>query len=440
MFEEFKAKHGGLGPVQLAIDQSTHGALSDRIQRKAVGEQMDATLAEIQTADDLTPELKKKAGELLQHGVYDAKTALGHIDALRGETQEQRTVAKGFAPVTDQLQSLYDKETNPQSKQVLSTLLANAEAARQFALDPATRQQGLDMFGKLSQDATAFTVKNKADQVAADVADAQFRRDLPGKQFDQWEKIRDDWSRNSASHPISEAAWKSMQELGGLKEPNSVTDQNFMRAFATVMNPNTQTRPGENPDDALYAALPFGIGEGVKAIVTNGGQFTAEQKSVMMYVASKRIGDENAAQMDRNTRAIGDAKAAGFPSAYIDRLSLPPIDLGAYGQAVEPGATPTPTPPPPGSTVTKVRDMPIPEDSTAAKIGDSTLDGMKAAFSNFLDFSDAATGRVTSSAVNSVTAYRDRLRAQSAKRRAPELPTDEITTTAAPAAGVGGDL
>lgn len=341
MFDEFKAKHGGLGPAQLALDAVTGGELSNRIQRQAVGAQMDDTLAAIKADDTLLPDFKDHAGELLAHGIYDVPQALKNIGAVRAEAQTQRTIGGAFAPVVAGAQKLYDAATAPEDQSVLSTLLGNAEAAHKLAADPATRQQGMQLFGQVAQDVANFTTQAKANKITADTQAAQAERDLDKTQLAAYQNSRENWQKESTPFRQIASAWPGFQTIAALKNPTPQSDQQLMRLSASILNPGVAMRPGEDPGEQYYDALGE-VGKAVKFALTNGTLLTPEERQTVVYSVAQRVAQENVAQSGRNTAALNEGRAENLPSKYLDQLTAPAIDLGAFGDA-SPGGPQTTT-------------------------------------------------------------------------------------------------
>jgi hypothetical protein len=346
MFDEFKARHGGLGPIQSLIDYGTHGALSSRIQARAVGAEMDAAGAAIKQDDTLSDTFKDNAAELLRHGVFDIPTALKNIEGLRAEVQAQHQIGGAFAPVVAGAQKLLDGAKNENERDILSNLLASADAASKLARDPLTRQQGLSMLGSVTDNVNKFTTQNRADDIAAEVRDTQTRRELNNTQFDRYKNSREELEKNSTPFVVMQTAYRSIQDLAQLKEPTPQTDQQLVRLLGQMLNPGVAIRPGEDPGEQYFAALGDKLGPALKYVMTGGAGLTAHERDLAFYAAAQRVKSENEAQVERNTRALNEGKAAELPGKYLNLLTLPPIDLGELGAATEPGsdALPPPTP------------------------------------------------------------------------------------------------
>lgn len=426
MFDQFKAKHGGLGPVQSLLDNATHGALSNRLRVEAVAGQMDDTLASIKDDPGLSDDFKSHAGELLRHGVYDVDSAIKNIGGVQAEAQAQRTIARTFAPVLDGARALHEGATSPADKQILSSLLANAQAAHELALDPATRQQGMQMFGTVAQDVTNFTVKNKENEVAAQTKAAEAERDLSKSQLAAYQNTRENWQKDSATNQQIGTAWRSALEIGALKEPTPATDQNLLRVAGEIFNPSGATRPGQDPGDVYYDAIPFGLGAAVKYATTNGTGLTSSDRATLLYAMSQRVKEENAAQMQRNTKALEEGRAEELPEKYLSLLTAPAIDLGAYGVAREPTA-PTPAPPPRGGAVSQDTAQP---DSTGAMIGGAVKDTALDLYNGLVDFSDELTGGMGSKMARGITEQQKaKKRAAAATTRTDEYGEQHVMTT-----------
>jgi len=396
MFEEFKAAHAGLGPARFLLDQATGGALSFRAQKAAIGQQMDDTLAAVK-ADDLLPaEAKTQAAGLLAHGVYSAPEALKNIQTVQREAGIQHTIGETFAPMVEGAQKIFDDATTPEDKAIASTLLARAHGAQKLAQDPLTRQQGLDEYGKIQDATTAFETKSKEYSVNAAKDAEQRARDLDVQQNTRFVNTREDWQATSLPFRQVQSSARSLQELATVKVPNAYTDQLLMRAIGQIMNPGVNVRPGENPGDEYFNAMGE-AGQLAKFVLTNNAGLEPEQRATAIAAATKRIQDENAAQMERNTAALKAGKAAGLPDKYLDQLTTAPIDLGPLaGYVAPPGAgVPRPTDPagPPA-------DPNAPQGETEAPITKLTKGVIKGVGGALIDLGTEA-GRATGDAIRS---------------------------------------
>lgn len=339
MFDDFKARHGGLGPIQSLIDFGTHGALSSRIQARAVGAEMDSASEAIKADDTLSSEFKDSAAELLRHGVFDIPTALKNVAGLRSEVQAQHQIGDAFTPVIAGAQKLFDGAKTDDQRDILSNLLSSADAASKLARDPLTRQQGLSMLGSVTDGVNKFTTQQRADNIAAEVRDTQMRRELNNTQFDRYKNAREELEKNSTPYVVMQTAYRSIQQIADLKDPTPQTDQQLVRLLGQILNPGVAIRPGEDPGDAYFSALGEHLGPAVKYVLTGGAGLTPHERDQALYAAAQRVKSENEAQVERNTRALDEGKAAELPGKYLNLLTLPPIDLGELGAATEPHST-----------------------------------------------------------------------------------------------------
>lgn len=367
MFDEFKARHGGLGPIQSLIDYGTHGALSSRIQARAVGAEMDTAAEAIKKDDTLSDTFKDNAAELLRHGVYDIPTALKNVAGLRAEVQAQHQIGDAFAPVVAGAEKLLGGAKNDDERDILSNLLASADAASKLARDPVTRQQGLSMLGSVTDNVSKFTTQRRADDIATEVRDTQTRRELNNTQFDRYKNSREELEKNSTPFVSMQTSYRGIQKLAELKEPTPQTDQMLVRLLGQILNPGIAIRPGEDPGDQYFAALGDKLGPAVKYVLTGGAGLTAHERDLALYAAAQRVKSENEAQVQRNTRALNEGKAAELPGKYLNLLTLEPIDLGELGAATEPHSTElvpkvdtskVPTPGKPAQSTTPIAQLP----------------------------------------------------------------------------------
>ena len=421
MFEQFKAAHGGLGPARFLLDQSTGGALSFRAQRAAIGQQMDDTLAAVRADDLLSPEAKAQAAGLLAHGVYSAPEALKNIQTVQHEAGIQHTIGETFGPMIDGAQKIFDDATTPEDKSIASSLLGRAQRAAKLAADPLTRQQGMDEYAKVNEATTAFATTAKANKITADTAAATMARDLTKEQIAVYQNSRENFQKESQSQIVNTKAWQSAQDIAKLGDKqDAVTDQNLIRLAATVLNPGVATRPGEDPGNYVYDALNVvpGLGAAVKYATTNGGDLTHEARAALMHVMALRVGDENAAQIERNTAALHEADALGLPDKYKALLTLPPAPLNGWDAPIResPSATAPPPTATPGSRPPAVSRGAEP-DTTAAMVGSSIKEGVKSAAVSGAQLVNAAVG----DPYGKLTRYQEGLRAT-----APRRPQDEI--------------
>ena len=421
MFEQFKAAHGGLGPARFLLDQSTGGALSFRAQRAAIGQQMDDTLAAVKADDLLSPEAKAQAAGLLAHGVYSAPEALKNIQTVQHEAGIQHTIGETFGPMIDGAQKIFDDATTPEDKSIASSLLGRAQRAAKLAADPLTRQQGMDEYAKVNEATTAFATTAKANKITADTAAATMARDLTKEQIAVYQNSRENFQKESQSQIVNTKAWQSAQDIAKLGDKqDAVTDQNLIRLAATILNPGVATRPGEDPGNYVYDALNVvpGLGAAVKYATTNGGDLTHEARAALMHVMALRVGDENAAQIERNTAALHEADALGLPGKYKALLTLPPAPLNGWDAPIResPSATAPPPTATPGSRPPAVSRGAEP-DTTAAMVGSSIKEGVKSAAVSGAQLVNAAVG----DPYGKLTRYQEGLRAT-----APRRPQDEI--------------
>lgn len=428
MFDDFKAAHGGLGPVQSLFDTASRGYLTNKLRHQAVSGQMDDTLASIKQDPELTDEFKSHAGELLRHGVYDMDTAVKHIDGLTAEVGTQKSISRAFGPILDSAQSLFDNAQTPEAKSLASDLLKKTQAAHELVLNPATRDEGMKLFGTAANDVTAANVTNQANKVAQNVRDADAARLLTDHQQSVYQNTRENWQKDSVPFQITQNAWRGVQDIAGLQVHTAQTDQLLARQVATIMNPGIAARPGEDPGDAYYNALPEGVGQAVKFVLTKGSMFTDEERGALVASALQRVQQENAAQVDRNTRALNEGKAEELPQKFLDQLTVPLIDLGALANYREPGPTPAQN----QTTGNLAKPDPHPEtstpDTTAQMVGESLKEGVKSAIVSGAEVLDSATGGFGAAAVRKLKADKGKYPG----RQAPSapLPQDDFTTSA----------
>lgn len=458
MFDEFKAKHGGLGPFQIIGDVATHHAITNAMQAHAVGQQMDATLEGIQNDETLTPEFKKKAGQLMQHGIYDTGSALKNIDALTGEARDQHVIIGTTDRQLSQLDQLAAGNTDPANAKQYSAMRVAVLNSRDAALstNPELQKQGFAGIHGLDGTLQQFLATDEQQAINAKNTDAELQRNLGNDQYSRYKDLRADQQKLGT---LAEQQRADVLAYGaGLASPQSAArDLSLLRTAMRISNPGAQIRPGETADAENTGGIPEAWLTVYNRIQNGGGRLDTKELGELTDLVHNQTGAINQGISDRNADAAKAARAAGIKdTALID--SLMTRQIGVEDQIARAGNAPAQTPPPgtppppPGSppSANEIAKTAMAVVAGAGELAESLPEPVKMALGIAaapsvpvaLGSIPAAAGAILSTPFGSAgaMALAERAGAKLAQRRAQQragqLPTDETASAAGADQGV----
>jgi hypothetical protein len=343
MFEEFKATHGGQGPARALLDAAIHPLQMDRARRQAVAGQMDETLSGIRSDDTLTPEFKQRAGELLQHGVYGADTALKNIATLQQGAADQRSANDLYARFSGLQDHLRTRTVGPDDEDQLLALDVQGASARDMmrSLNPDVQKSGQALALSVFASQRDYAKTNEEQHIAA--ANLKEKNGIEADNLRASRDLELGGKLSASVKPIDD----QLDSLGiALALNNDPKADNIQRELA-FNNVITALDPGGRRDpDGRYAGA-----NGLAVQLQNAYERAAGEKDTDAFKAVNQIITTAAGQLEQQrTRAITTAsRQASLYGGQPERVtaSVPPRDpLAVPDQGGPPATTENPKPPP----------------------------------------------------------------------------------------------
>jgi hypothetical protein len=322
MFEEFKAKHGGLGPIQSLVDRSTGGELSNRIRLKAIGGQMDDTLASIKSDPNVSDDFKGQAAELLRHGVFSGDQALKNIAAVQQGAADQSSAANLYERFSGLQEHLRGQTVSPDDEAQLTTFDVQGATARDMmrSLNPEVAKNGQALALSVFASQREYAKDNETQHIAAanlkekngiDAENLRASRDLElgGKLSANVKPIDDQLDSLSIAHTLN----------------NDPKADNIQRELA-FNNVITALDPGGRRDpDGRYAGA-----NGLAVQLQNAYERAQGKKDATAFNAVNEIISTAVGQLEQQrTRAVTTAsRQAALYGGSPERVtsSVPPRD------------------------------------------------------------------------------------------------------------------
>jgi hypothetical protein len=322
MFEEFKAKHGGLGPIQSLVDRSTGGELSNRIRLKAIGGQMDDTLAAISADPNVSDAFKGQASELLKHGVYTGDQALKNIATVQQGAADQASAANLYERFSGLQEHLRGQTVSPDDEEQLTTLDVQGATARDMmrSLNPEVAKNGQALALSVFASQREYAKDNETQHIAA--ANLKEKNGIEADNLRASRDLELGGKLSATVKPIDD----QLDSLGiALALNNDPKADNIQRELA-FNNVITALDPGGRRDpDGRYAGA-----NGLAVQLQNAYERAAGQKDTSAFSAVNQIISTAAGQLEQQrARSITTAsRQASLYGGQPERVtaSVPPRD------------------------------------------------------------------------------------------------------------------
>lgn len=323
-FERFKAKHGGMGPLQAFYAGATDGqGLVGQWRPTFARERIGAAVDAIREDADL-PEDFKELAETARNANLSVPETFAAINQLQQRARDIKAVNGAFRGFGEQQTRLRNQAITTEDRAQLDVFDTQAEFARRLLLssNPELQAMGRDTIGRVFAGQQQFATTNEAQQIAAEAS-------LGSERWTRFTSAYDDLYRESTPFLEIQRSYGALRAAyQGEGTPGNTADLAAINSLQRMIDPGATVRDGDVSLLQNLAGVPEFVVTAFNRVAKEGGRFTPQERAEVVALGNRLMTAANARQAETNVR-FQDLGAAGeLPQSFVDKLKIPLTDTG----------------------------------------------------------------------------------------------------------------
>lgn len=252
-------------------------------------------------------------------------------DALAQAAADEAVWRDTSSALSSSIAAAREGAANPEDLRQLATLDKQLYAARRLAQssNPKMQEAGIALLGQVAGAQRAFDAQQEVDAIKREADEREQRTLLGDTRWNRFTSTYGDLHKESSTFLAKQAGYGALiASYSGEGEIGNANDVAAINSLQRMIDPGVSVREGDVSLLQNLAGVPDILITGANRVMKDGGRFTPEERRAVVQLGKQLMAQANGEQSERNARFQGIGIEGELPEGYVNKLSIPLVDVG----------------------------------------------------------------------------------------------------------------